>query len=161
MRGVKGDLGDLHERLEAMTERLPDLPGCWLWTGAGDGRGYGAINIFQDGKWRVKKVHRVGFALVHGQLAKGVRVLHRCDTPACWNPAHLFSGSQADNMRDCVAKRRHAFGERNGNALLTTDEAKQVRRLAQDGIAQRDIAERFGIGQSHVSHIKAGRLWNV
>jgi len=36
-------------------------------------------------------------------------VLHSCDTPACWNPDHLFLGTQADNVHDCIQKGRAVF----------------------------------------------------
>lgn len=39
-------------------------------------------------------------------------MLHRCDTPACCNPEHLFLGTAADNVADMVAKGRQARGDR-------------------------------------------------
>lgn len=32
---------------------------------------------------------------------------HRCDNPACFNPKHLFIGTDSDNQIDRVSKRRH------------------------------------------------------
>lgn len=53
--------------------------------------------------------HRRAFELTHGPLEAGVHVLHACDNPPCCNPAHLFPGDQTLNMRDMVAKGRHAW----------------------------------------------------
>ncbi len=57
---------------------------------------------------------RVSWELANGEIPPFV--LHRCDNPACVNPAHLFLGSQRTNMEDKVAKNRQARGERNAAA---------------------------------------------
>lgn len=76
--------------------------GCWVWTGATAGRGYG--KLFVDGK--DIRAHRVSWLLHRGELPDASFVLHRCDNPPCVNPDHLFLGDQYDNMRDCASKRR-------------------------------------------------------
>lgn len=76
--------------------------GCWLWTGATNTMGYGQIYV--DGKNRL--VTRTIWALKFGSIPNGLLVLHRCDTPPCCNPDHLFIGNQSDNMRDCASKGR-------------------------------------------------------
>jgi HNH endonuclease len=78
--------------------------GCWLWNSGFNKGGYG------EARYKGKKVsaHRMAACLFFGLELDDPRwVLHRCDTPKCVNPDHLFLGTNADNMRDCVNKKRH------------------------------------------------------
>jgi len=76
---------------------------CWLWNGAKNWAGYGRLKFERS----YFLAHRLAYAATKGVVPKGMRVLHRCDTPACVNPDHLFLGSQADNVRDMCSKGRH------------------------------------------------------
>jgi hypothetical protein len=52
------------------------------------------------------------------------------------------------------------FGENNGQAKLTEDQAHQVRKLALGGaFTLREIGEMFGVSHTAVSWIKSGRNW--
>jgi HNH endonuclease len=55
--------------------------------------------------------HRFAFAAATGADITE-QVLHSCDNPLCVNPAHLFQGTQTDNMKDAQAKKR--LWERRG-----------------------------------------------
>lgn len=88
--------------------------GCWEWTGPRLPRGYGVIRA--DG--RQTYAHRVSWLLHFGPIPDRAFVLHHCDNPPCVNPAHLWVGSQADNVRDMIAKGRarytnHARGDQH------------------------------------------------
>ena len=81
----------------------PSPDACWLWTASIDSKGYGTFKL----RRRTWKAHRVAAAITR-PYPVGTLVCHRCDEPRCCNPAHLFWGSQSDNMADCAAKGRLA-----------------------------------------------------
>jgi hypothetical protein len=99
---------------QLLQQTMPSTGGCLLFTGATDKAGYGALSIpteppcsgyLHKGKWRVL-AHRLAWALVNGPIPKGHYICHRCDTPGCINPTHLFLGTPADNTHDAIAKGR-------------------------------------------------------
>jgi hypothetical protein len=75
---------------------------CWLWQAKARLREYGQFRAWG----RPQYAHRVAYALGNGDIPEGAYVLHKCDTPLCCNPAHLFLGDQAANMKDRFAKGR-------------------------------------------------------
>ena len=75
---------------------------CWIWTGKVWGR-YGYLYSRQHSE---VSAHRVSYKIHHGPIPEGLWVLHRCDTPLCVNPDHLFTGTAMDNTHDMMAKGR-------------------------------------------------------
>lgn len=142
----------LEERLEHYTNRTAG--GCWKWTGQLDAWGYGRL------KWRGRKAlaHRLSWESTRGPVPIGLWVLHRCDTPDCINPMHLFLGTEADNRADMFAKGRQGGprGRANIHAKLTED---QVRAIRSDIRLHSEIAAEYGVGESAVRKIRNRESW--
>ena len=143
--------------------REPDE--CWEWEGSVNGNGYAQITHLREGH----RAHRVSWELHHGAIPRagtsyhGICVLHRCDNRRCVNPAHLFLGSQADNMADAARKGRvrnnGAKGAEHPRARLTDEDVRQIRRLLSDGVSKAAIARLFGVDRSTVSLIARRKTW--
>lgn len=127
--------------------------GCWVWAGGLDSDGYGRFYL----QYHNFLAHRFAYELMVGEIPKGMNVCHHCDNPACVNPAHLFVGSQADNMRDRNSKSRQSRGSKCPAAKLTED---LIPRIRADQRKQGVIAAEYGVTQSVISEIKAGRAWS-
>ena len=78
--------------------------GCWIWMGAWNGDGYGVVSKTLTRDFQM--AHRVFYTEHKGPIAEGLLVCHRCDTPQCVNPDHLFLGTHMDNMHDMIRKGR-------------------------------------------------------
>lgn len=136
-----------------------DTP-CEEYAGARDAQGYG----MQWKNGRSQRTHRVRYEEVHGPIPKGMVVMHLCDNPPCRAIDHLVLGTQKQNMQDCASKGRRTSrtGEDHGMALLTKEQADQIKLRLKDpyhGIG-RDLAREFNVFMSTVSLIKKGKIWN-
>jgi hypothetical protein len=130
--------------------------GCWIWQGAKDKDGYGWITILQ----KMYKVHRVAWSLCNGPIPEDMFICHHCDNPSCCNPAHLFLGTNSDNMQDMLGKGlgNKAKGERVFNAKLNEEAVMKI-KAAYGTKTQREIAKEFGITFQNVNMIIHGKTW--
>jgi hypothetical protein len=130
--------------------------GCWLWTGAKTCDGYGKLAVHG----RTIYAHRLAYEHWHSPIGDGLRVLHRCDVPACVNPEHLRLGTQADNVADMHAKNRHFVlrGENHGNAKLTANMVHEIRLLAAE-LSSYELGRQYGVSQRCVWCILQRETW--
>lgn len=82
------------------------VKGCHIWTGSKTRDGYGKTSRVVNGKRKFFSTHRLSFLINFGDIPEKLYVLHKCDTPLCINPEHLFLGTHQDNMTDMVKKGR-------------------------------------------------------
>ncbi len=150
-------MSTLEERFWAKVDKTT-ADGCWLWTRSCR-HGYGAFWL-SDGI--LASAHRIAWMLTRGSIPDELCVLHSCDVRACCNPAHLWLGTAADNMRDMVEKGRSASisGENNGRAILSESQVIEIRRLhkaREMGVSE--LARYFGVSTSNVEYILQGVTW--
>lgn len=137
---------------------------CWLWTASPYGGRYGRIS--RTGKSRPTKgrdisSHVAAWILIKGPVPKGMCVLHHCDNPRCVNPDHLWIGTQLENMRDMVKKRRArgCRGESHANHKLTSSDVASIRSLKLSGHTGVELAKRFGVTPAQISNIVLNKQW--
>lgn len=115
---------------------------CWPWTAAARRKdeGYGAFWLDR----RHQPASKVAWILTNGPVPAGLVVCHQCDNPPCCNPAHMFLGTRLENDQDRVRKKRHCYGSRIGNAVLTEEIVLALRALAAQ-VGKKEAARRMGI----------------
>jgi len=79
---------------------------CLEWTAATDRHGYGRLSNRRGRAGNPESAHRVAWENANGAIPNGLHVLHRCDNPLCVSVEHLFIGTAADNVKDCMEKGR-------------------------------------------------------
>lgn len=155
-------------------KRGPD--DCWPWTGARHPTGYGIIVSGEIG-FAPKRAHRIAWELTNGPIPDGLCVLHRCDNPPCVNPAHLFLGTDADNVADMVKKGRQARGDRHrarlypeklargeshSSSKLTEEQVREIRRIfikSSRAFGALALARRFGVVDSTILRAIRKETW--
>lgn len=136
---------------------------CWLWSAGKFSSGYGQFRV---GRLKVR-AHRAAYDRLVGPIHPDKMLCHRCDTPACVNPAHLFVGTALDNARDRDSKGRGAtpprtamHGDSNPAARLSAADVQEI-RAAAGRETQRSIATRYGVAQTTISSIIRGATWGT
>jgi hypothetical protein len=80
-------------------------------------------------------------------------VLHRCDTPGCVRPTHLFLGTHADNVRDKTAKGRTPRGHEHYQSRFTSEQVAAIRDTWEHGESMRSIGRRYGVSHESIRRI--------
>lgn len=101
------------------------------------------------------RAHRFAYEQAHGPIGQGLHCCHHCDNRLCVNPAHLFLGTNQDNINDRVRKgRSHRNptykGEGHPKARLTVDDVVEIRRRWDAGEGQlKEIGVAFGVSKGN------------
>lgn len=147
---------------------------CWPWTGGCNRDGYGVTRWTER---RKAHTHRIAYELTHGQITPGLEILHRCDNPPCCNPAHLFEGTQAENVTDMMQKGRgnkshgddhwtrkypqHVKrGEASPVAKLTWEQVREIRaRYIPNVVSSTQLGREYGTTHRSVLLIVHNKIW--
>lgn len=133
----------------------PDT-GCWIWMGRLNSSGYGRISTKFYGKEKSLRAHRVAWQLYRWPIPLGLQVLHRCDVRACVNPDHLRLGTNEQNARERVQRRRRE------NASLNT--SSNVFELRASCLSPGEVVKRCRLSQRDIailSRSKSAKSRNI
>ena len=126
---------------------------CWLWTASelGD-TGYGGFGMKRaDGKYAPSYAHRVAWELLRGPIPPGMSALHACDVPLCVNAeAHLFLGTQLENMRDAALKGRLNVPRLAARKLSEAQRADVRSRYAVGDVTLQALADEYRVSRPHI-----------
>lgn len=133
--------------------------GCWLWERARDlKRGYGGISIMKKdySPHRLSAYVWLGLNLNNHKM----QACHKCDTPQCISPKHLFVGTQSDNIKDCYKKGRLVdnSGSKCAAAKLHESDIPTIRQLLKEQSANK-ISKLYSVRPGAILDIKKGRTW--
>lgn len=120
--------------------------------------GFGTLTV----KGRSHRAHRLMCELAHGSAPEdNLHAAHSCGKGhlGCVNPKHLRWATPIENAADKVEHGTAPRGTTNGHSRLNEADVLSIRRQAGDGVAQRLIAEKFGITRAAVSAIVVRRNW--
>lgn len=100
--------------------------------------------------------HRFVYEKLVGPIPDDKYLCHKCDSPFCVNPRHMFIGTAKENMLDAARKERTTFGLKP----LPRETVLKLRVAALlGGKSQKQIAAEFGTHQAVVSRVKNGKMY--
>ena len=138
-----------------------DPRGCWRYLGPR--HRYTGRGLFSVSSGRLRQAHRVAYELAVGPIPEGLYVLHTCNNGegGCVNPAHLYAGTQVDNMRDRKARGvPYENGRGKGyRAKVNAEQVREMRRRVAAGESRAAMAREFGISRMQASTIVARKAW--
>ena len=161
-RGVKFDPTDPEAIL--LAKRQITATGCWEWTGDRTTSGYGQVR--PAGK-RIM-VTRLAHETWIGPIPEGQWILHHCDNPPCYNPAHIYAGTPKQNAADMVRRGRARGGSlpperriagQRWSARLTPDAVLEIRRRRAAGATKLSLAREFGVTPPSITKIVNWVTW--
>lgn len=156
-----------------------DGDGCWLWTASAMKKGYGQMSV----PGGMARAHRISYELHYGPIPDGMFVCHTCDNPRCVNPAHLWLGTNSDNLHDAIRKGKFQTAKRKagpkkswvtararygpsgrppGDRAGTKLKAAQVIEIIAEfkaGMRPQRIAAKYGVSGGAIDGILYGRNW--
>jgi len=140
---------------EYFFSKVTEKNGCLLWHKADVKGGYGRSRF--NGERML--AHRFSWKIHFSDPPKNMEVCHKCDTPLCVNPDHLFLGTHKENMLDASSKKRikGPQGEKAYNAKINDLIATEILNSELPG---NELAEKYSLTRDHISKIRKGKAWS-
>lgn len=143
------------QRAAVFWSRTDRVGECMVHRGCKDKWGYAHIAVWG----RRVQAHRYAYEMKVGSIPAGMLVMHTCDNPPCVNPEHLKLGTDLDNTRDKLLKRRH---DNITRPKLTPEKVKAIRReywYKNKRSNAKELAAKYGVGHGTIVQAANGATW--
>lgn len=116
---------------ERFWAKVAKSEGCWIWTGAKIGRGYGNFSLTPG---HTVLAHRWSFVNAGGVIPEGHQIDHLCLVKLCVKPDHLEAVTGAENMRRMgshvsTCKHGHEYTPENTYTYAGRRSCQECRRV--------------------------------
>lgn len=140
----------IHDTMKVIRSRceINEETECFEWQGYLTHKRYGRIRY--DTKWT--EVHRATWQYHNGPIPDGMHVLHTCDNRKCCVPAHLYLGTNDQNIKDKMVR------DRSGKKLDIA-RVKEIKLRLKEGTTHAELAEEFGVHPCSITRIATGYRW--
>lgn len=126
----------------------------------GYSKGYPRVNLYKKTIPRCELIHQLVLAAFVGPMCDGHEVRHYDGDRKNPTLGNLLYGTRSENYDDKIRHGRDNRGGKSHLARLSEDQVLAIRRMCASGAyTQAEIADLFGVNQSHVSDIKNGYRW--
>lgn len=134
---------------------------CWEFTGQIDRKGYGRRTFTIKGKKQKKPVHQIAYILWKGEIPKNLFVCHSCDNRKCFNPDHLWVGTQKENLQDMTSKGRGVDhkGENHPKTKFKKKDILEIRKMYSEGKKVSEISKLYNQEYNTVWCIVKHKNW--
>lgn len=122
--------------------------------------GYYRVSLWASPGVRVyKKTHQLVAAAFLNRPSAAHVAAHIDGSRTLNTVSNLYWATQKQNHADRDRHGRTARGSRNGSALLTEDQVRQIRKRLVTGDLLREIADDFSVCLATISNINTGKNW--
>ncbi len=124
----------------------------------------GYSKIYDPSKKKNVKAHRYVYEKTHGEIPKGMVVMHTCDNRACTNIEHLILGTQSENLKDMYNKHREGErdfpkGESHHKTTLTQEEVNLFKQTPYYRGLFFQWAKLHNVTRQTARNIYRGKTW--
>jgi transcriptional regulator with XRE-family HTH domain len=110
-------------------------------------------------KNKLLKVHRIIYRKFKGQLDQNLEINHIDGNKQNNKPDNLELVTHRANIDHAVKTNLHCFGEKHGNAIITEDVAKQIKKMISQGVKSWYIEKTLNVSKYIIKSIKSGEKW--